>query len=61
MLTGRRYKLVRDTLAVADVGGKRSTITIPVGEIIRVVADSEAGDSMVDVLWDGPHTRNVRD
>ena len=53
MLIGRRYKLERDILALENVAGKRLAVTIPTGEIIKVVAVPETGDGMVDVLWNG--------
>lgn len=56
MLTGRRFRLERATLAIdgVDGNGKRHTIYVPAGAIIKVVSGpTSAGDRMVDVLWDG--------
>ena len=53
MLTGRRFKLERSTLAVGDTGDKRATVTVPIGSILKVVADPDNGHGMVDVLWEG--------
>jgi hypothetical protein len=51
MLTGRRFKLERATLAVEYVDGKRRAVTLPVGTIIKVVSGPQNGDGMVDILW----------
>ena len=51
MLTGRRFKLERATLAVEVIDGKRSTVIVSEGEIIKVVADPQNRDGLVDVLW----------
>ena len=54
MLTGRRFKLERPTLAIHGADGKRQTSYVPAGAIIKVVSGpTSAGDRMVDVLWDG--------
>ena len=51
MLTGKRFRLERGTLAVEQADGKRCAVTIPVGEIIEVVAGPNHGDGLVNVLW----------
>ncbi|HSP70113.1 MAG TPA: hypothetical protein VLN48_20460 [Bryobacteraceae bacterium] len=56
MLTGKKFKLERPTLAINGVesNGKRQTVYIPAEAIITVVSGpTSAGDRMVDVLWDG--------
>ena len=54
MLTGRRFKLERPTLAIDGVNAKRQTSFVPAGAIIKVVSGpTSEGDRMVDVLWDG--------
>ena len=54
MLTGRRFRLERPTLAIHGLEGKRQTSFVPAGAIIKVVSGpTSAGDRMVDVLWDG--------
>ena len=50
-LLGKRYKLNREIFAVEDIDGTRRTFTLSAGEIIKVVAEPESGDGMVDVLW----------
>jgi hypothetical protein len=54
LLTGRRFELERATLAIEVVDGHRRTISIPLGEVIKVVAGpTSQQDRMVDVLWQG--------
>jgi len=53
MLTGRRFKMERATLAVERIESKRRAVTIAAGEIIKVASGPKDGDGMVDVLWDG--------
>jgi hypothetical protein len=54
MFTGRIFRLGVATLAVVDVDGKRKSVTIPVGSIIKVVADgSDCPNALVDVEVDG--------
>ena len=50
---GKRYKLSEDVLAVEDIDGRRRAITLPAGEIVKVVADPETGDGMADVISNG--------
>jgi hypothetical protein len=53
MLTGRKFKLERATLALTTVEGRRRAITIPVGAIVKVVSDHPTpGDRLIDVLWE---------
>ena len=53
MLTGKKFKLERATLAITMVEGRRRAIAIPVGAVIKVVSGPTPGDRMVDVQWDG--------
>lgn len=54
MLTGRRFRLERPTLAIDGTNGKHQSSYVPAGAIIKVVSGpTSAGDRMVDVLWDG--------
>jgi hypothetical protein len=53
MLTGKRFKMETSTMAVETVNGKRMAVTIPAGEIIKVVSNPRHGDRMMDVLWNG--------
>ena len=53
MLTGKKFKLERATLAITMVEGRRRAVAIPVCAIIKVVSGPTPGDRMVDVLWEG--------
>jgi|KBSMisStaDraftv2_1062788.scaffolds.fasta_scaffold1879074_1 hypothetical protein len=54
MLKGRLFKLNRPTLAVIAADGKRQTLRIPAGSVIKVVAEgSTAPNSLIGVLLDG--------
>ena len=53
MHTGR-FKLDKTTLAIGDVNGKPVAVTIPAGDIVKLIADpSHENEEMVDVLWEG--------
>jgi hypothetical protein len=52
MHTGR-FKLDKTTLAIGDVNGKRVAVTIPAGDIVKLITNSNPGNKMVDVLWEG--------
>jgi hypothetical protein len=57
------FKLKISTLAIGEVNGKRVAVTIPAGDIVKVVADPSVGSdvaaqlrgcaNMVDVFWAG--------
>ena len=53
MLTGRAFKLRGELLAIGtDPDGKRVAVTIPPGEMLRVLSGPRPDDrSMVDILW----------
>jgi hypothetical protein len=53
MLTGKRFKLDRDTLAVDSIDGKRRAVKIPAGSIIQVASGPNNGDGMVNIHWEG--------
>ena len=54
MLTGKRIRLKIETLAIeTDSDGKRIAVTVPGGEVVRVLSGPRPDDRrMVDVLWD---------
>jgi hypothetical protein len=53
MLTGKRFKLDRSTLALRSIEGGRKAVTIPAGAIVKVISGPTGdGDRMVDVLWE---------
>jgi hypothetical protein len=54
MLTGKRFRLERPTLALDVMEGKRTAVTLPTNAILKVVSGPTGeGDRMVDVHWDG--------
>jgi hypothetical protein len=44
---------MRDALALEDVDGELSAVTVPADTVLKVAALQETGDGMLDVLWDG--------
>jgi hypothetical protein len=52
MHTGK-FKLDKTTLAIGDLNGKPVAVSIPAGDIVKLIADRIAADNMVDVLWEG--------
>jgi hypothetical protein len=54
MLTGRRFRLKVDTLAIDSSGEKRIAVTVPAGAIIKVVRGTQPDQtSMFEVRWNG--------
>lgn len=53
MLTGKRFLLHKDTLAVETIGDRRRSVSIPSGGIVKVVSDPSREEEQVDVLWAG--------
>ncbi|MCU1334467.1 MAG: hypothetical protein JWO19_48 [Bryobacterales bacterium] len=53
MLSGKRFKLERATLAVEVIDGRRTAVTIPAGAIVKVAAGPVNGDGIMNVLWEG--------
>jgi hypothetical protein len=50
----QKFKLEKTTLAIGDLNGKGVAVTIPAGDIVKVVANPSPGNNeMVDVLWEG--------
>ena len=53
MLTGKRFRINSRTLVlVQSATGQHATVTIPAGEVVKVVSDPDSR-FMLDVLWDG--------
>ena len=52
MLTGRKFKLTRDTLAITANSRIRRAISVPAGEIVEVLYDCEGGHT-IDAAWQG--------
>lgn len=56
MLSGKRFKLERGTLAVEGVDAadrKLRAVTVPAGAVIKVIFGPHDGDGLVSVLWEG--------
>jgi hypothetical protein len=52
MLTGKRFRLKVDTLAIESSVEKRLAITVPAEEIIEVIRGPRPDDKrMIDVRW----------
>jgi hypothetical protein len=53
VLRNKRFELTKPTLAL-DAVVRQGWITIPAGEIIRILAGPNGeGNEMIDILWDG--------
>ena len=52
MLTGKRFRLQKETLALRVVDGKSKAIAIPVGGIVTIVSGPTAAGQMVVVVWE---------
>lgn len=52
MLTGKRFKLRKSTLALEIVNGARFEVTVPTRTILKVISGPGNGGQMVDVLWE---------
>ena len=48
-----RFKVDKTTLAIDDANGKPVAVSIPAGDIVKVLVNPSAEDNMVDVLWKG--------
>ena len=55
MLTGRRFRLLVETMAVEEAGDHRIAVLIPAGTVVKVVSGPTPGDRMLDVLWEARH------
>jgi len=54
MLSGKRFRLNKETIAVDSSKGTKTAIQIPQDAIIQIVNGPTQADSrMVEVLWDG--------
>jgi len=53
MLTGKRFQLGRQTLALDVVDGKRTVVNLPAGAVIKIVSGPLGNDRMIDILCDG--------
>ena len=54
MLSGKRFRLNEETIAIEALGRKRVATLVPTGSVITVESGPRPDDHrMVDVLWDG--------
>ena len=53
MLSGKKFRLERDTLAIAVPAGKRTAVTVPGGANLRVISGPVDKSGLVNVAWDG--------
>jgi hypothetical protein len=49
---GSRFALLRETLAVVIVSGKRQAKYLPAGAILTVMSTYKPGDTSVEVEWE---------
>ena len=52
MLTGKRFKLGRATLAIDRAGSARRAVTIPSGSIIKVISTPPDTKGIIEVSWE---------
>jgi hypothetical protein len=53
MLAGKQFRLERATLALSNATGKERAVTIPAGDVVKVVAEPSTKKNMLDLLWNG--------
>ena len=54
MLSGKRFRLHKATIAVDTIDGKRIAISIPEDAIVKVISDPPGdGVGTIKVLWEG--------
>jgi hypothetical protein len=54
MLSGKRFRLTAETIAIETIDGRRMAIHVPAGSIVTIESGPKLDDSrMLDVLWDG--------
>jgi len=52
-IRGQRYRLNTPTLAIVEIDGQHSPVTVPNGAVVKVVDGPLDGNRLVDVNWDG--------
>jgi hypothetical protein len=54
MLSGKRFRLKAETIAIETNGDKRIAIHVPAGSVVTVESDPRPDDRrMLDILWEG--------
>ena len=52
MYTGKRFRLKQEILGIEIVNSERVAITVPMGQLLKVLSGPRPDDKrMVDVLW----------
>ena len=52
MYTGKQFRLKQEILGIETVNDERVAITIPIGQVLKVLSGPRPDDRrMVDVLW----------
>jgi hypothetical protein len=52
MYTGKRFRLKKEILGIENTNYERIAITVPTGQLLRVLSGPRPDDRwMVDVLW----------
>ena len=52
MLTGKRFKLRKSTLAIAFINGESLRVNVPTRTILQVISGPGDGGQLVEVLWE---------
>ena len=47
----RQYRIKSPTMAIHSVDGQRSTVMVPIGDIVRASQRHLDGDVLIDVMW----------
>ena len=50
-LSGKEFKILRSTIALEIVDGRRKLVTVPDGSIVKVVSGPTEMDPLVHVNW----------
>ena len=54
MLTGKKFRLNRETISIETVGEVRRVVMVPAGDVVTVLSGPTPDDKrMVDVRWNG--------
>ena len=52
MLTGKKFRLNRETIAIESIEDSRTVVIVPMGEVVTVLHGPSPDDKrMVDVRW----------
>jgi hypothetical protein len=54
MLSGKRFRLKAETIAIETKGDKRTALHVPAGSVITIESGPRPDDRrMLDIRWDG--------